>query len=85
MNLPPVNAAIPGVVIDTNVALDLLVFPDGRQEVLDEDEFAALNLDADDQHSARAALAELQALFAPPVRLRLDQPARRKNKTAPQD
>jgi predicted nucleic acid-binding protein len=34
MNLPPVNAAIPGVVIDTNVALDLLVFNEPRVQPL---------------------------------------------------
>lgn len=72
-----------GAVAFRDLALDLLVFPDGRQEVLDEDEFAALSLSEDDRQRAQAALAELQALFAPPVRIRLDRPPRRKNKTAP--
>jgi len=72
-----------GTVAFRDLALDLLVFPDGRQEVLDEDEFAALAIDEADQQRAQAALAELKALFAPPVRVRLDQPLRRKNNTAP--
>lgn len=47
-----------------DLALDLWVAPDGKQTVLDEDEFAALNLDADTRSRARAALAELQQLFS---------------------
>jgi predicted RNA-binding protein associated with RNAse of E/G family len=46
-----------------DLALDLWVAPDGTQTVLDEDEFAALDLDAETCSKARAALAELQALF----------------------
>ena len=46
-----------------DLALDLLVFPDGRQLVLDEDEFAELNLPAELQAQARAGLRELQSLF----------------------
>ena len=46
-----------------DLALDLLVFPDGRQRVLDEDEFAELNLSAADVQAATSALAELQHLF----------------------
>jgi len=38
--------------------------PDGTQTVLDEDEFAALDLDAETSQQARAALEELQKLFA---------------------
>ncbi len=47
-----------------DLALDLLVFPDGRQVVLDEDEFAALPLDARTRTQARRALATLQRHFA---------------------
>ena len=47
-----------------DLALDLLVLADGRQLVLDEDEFAALNLDEARALQARAALADLQGLFA---------------------
>ncbi len=46
-----------------DLALDLLVFPDGRQLVLDEDEFLALSLDAATKTRARRALSELKALF----------------------
>jgi len=46
-----------------DLALDLLVFPDGRQIVLDEDEFAALPLSDAERHQARIALDELRARF----------------------
>jgi uncharacterized protein len=46
-----------------DLALDLWVAPDGRQVVLDEDEFAALGLDAKTGLRARAALEELRKLF----------------------
>jgi predicted RNA-binding protein associated with RNAse of E/G family len=46
-----------------DLALDLLVFPDGRQIVLDEDEFAALDISAELRIKARTALAELQENF----------------------
>jgi uncharacterized protein len=46
-----------------DLALDLLVFPDGRQLVLDEDEFAVLALDEETQQKARRALDELHQLF----------------------
>lgn len=60
-----------GQVAYVDLALDLLVFPDGRQVVLDEDEFLELDLDENTCRQARAALAELQRLFKPPVTLRL--------------
>jgi hypothetical protein len=47
----------------TDLALDLLVFPDGRQVVLDEEEFRALPIDERLRAQARAALEELQAYF----------------------
>lgn len=46
-----------------DLALDLLVFPDGRQFVLDEDEFADLPLTQAQRHKAQRALFELQARF----------------------
>jgi protein associated with RNAse G/E len=46
-----------------DLALDLLVFPDGRQMILDEDEFAALDITHDLQARARAALEELRQRF----------------------
>ncbi len=45
-----------------DLALDLLVFPDGRQLILDEDEFSLLALDDTRRQQARMALAELQSL-----------------------
>jgi hypothetical protein len=53
----------PAAISYIDLALDLLVFPDGRQLVLDEDEFAALDITPGLRLQARAALAELQALF----------------------
>lgn len=45
-----------------DLALDLMVYPDGRTLVLDEDEFAALNLDENTRTHALNALQELQNL-----------------------
>jgi protein associated with RNAse G/E len=47
-----------------DLALDLIVFPDGRQVVVDEDEFEKLDIPDKDRQQARAALKELQQLFA---------------------
>jgi predicted RNA-binding protein associated with RNAse of E/G family len=47
-----------------DLALDLWVAPDGKATVLDEEEFAALDLDAETRRQARAALGELLKFFA---------------------
>lgn len=57
-----------GIVAYRDLALDLLVFPDGRQIVLDEDEFAALSLSPREHGMALAALTELQAYFEEKIR-----------------
>lgn len=62
-----------GQVAYVDLALDLLVFPDGRQIILDEDEFVELELDENTCSRARSALAELQQIFKPPVTLRLEE------------
>lgn len=64
------NVTLPAEIEDREIryvdlALDLLVFLDGRQLVLDEDEFAALQLDETTRTQARAALEELSGLFTP--------------------
>ncbi|RPI34008.1 MAG: DUF402 domain-containing protein [Chloroflexota bacterium] len=46
-----------------DLVLDLLVYPDGRQIVLDEDEFNLLRLNIEIQEQARSSLTELQSLF----------------------
>ena len=51
-----------------DLALDLLVFPDGHQIVLDEDEFASLDLPLSARHKAQEALAELQSMFKQQLR-----------------
>jgi uncharacterized protein len=60
----PVVMEAANVISYVDLALDLWVAPDGTQTVLDEDEFAALDLDAETRSKALAALAELQALFS---------------------
>lgn len=47
-----------------DLGLDLLVFPDGRQVVLDEDEFNALDLSPHERNLALTALAELRVYFS---------------------
>jgi predicted RNA-binding protein associated with RNAse of E/G family len=46
-----------------DLALDLLVYPDGRQLTLDEDEFAALDAPEDIRAGARRGLEAVKALF----------------------
>jgi len=46
-----------------DLALDLLVYPDRRQLVLDEEEFLGLHLSEAEQNQARRGLQELQSLF----------------------
>ena len=46
-----------------DLALDLLVFPDGKQIILDEDEFAQMKISIQVRQQALDALAELQSRF----------------------
>jgi predicted RNA-binding protein associated with RNAse of E/G family len=46
-----------------DLALDLLVFPDGRQLALDADEFAALEIPPHIQEQGKASLRRLQEIF----------------------
>lgn len=48
----------------TDLALDLWVTPDGEMHVLDEDEFEALGLCAQDRENALIALGEVKGSFA---------------------
>jgi hypothetical protein len=52
-----------GKISYVDLALDLLVFPDGHSLVLDQDEFEALNLDDKTRGQALQALMDLQAIF----------------------
>jgi predicted RNA-binding protein associated with RNAse of E/G family len=47
-----------------DLALDLLVFPDRSQLLLDEDEFIDLGLENLEQEKARAAMLELKTIFS---------------------
>ena len=49
-----------GEVRADDLALDVLILPDGEVTVLDEDEFAALDLSPDEQRRARAAVDDLR-------------------------
>ena len=62
------NITTPAVIEEQTIyyndlALDLLVFPDGRQLVLDEDEFIDLDLSKEIQGMACSALDELSNIF----------------------
>jgi len=70
------NVAFParfihGQVSYVDLALDLLVYPDGRQLVLDQGEFEDLHLPEQTRKKALAALVQLQQLFSTPVTFRL--------------
>jgi len=52
-----------GAVSYVDLALDLWVSADGKQTVLDEDEFEELSLNETERDEALNALAELQQLF----------------------
>ena len=62
------NVGMPAVIEDSvvsyvDLALDLWVSADGKQTVLDEDEFEELNLDAGLRADALNGLEEMKALF----------------------
>ena len=64
------NVALPAEIdADTisyvDLALDLLVYPDGKQLVLDEDEFTGLAITPEVRRQALDALKGLQNLFTP--------------------
>jgi len=52
----------PGEITYVDLALDLLVYPDMRYLILDEDEFRCLNIDETSRSKAREALEELISL-----------------------
>lgn len=63
------NIAKPAVIVDDSVsyvdlALDLWVTSDGKQMVLDEDEFDGLDLDIETRSMALRGLEALQAYFS---------------------
>jgi uncharacterized protein len=72
------NIALPadfneGSVSYVDLALDLLVYPDGRQVVLDEDEFTVLGLAPEQKRKALASLDEVRSLFRVPGGMRLEE------------
>lgn len=62
------NVCAPAVIsaeqiIFRDFALDLLVYPDGRQVVLDEDEFDVLHCSPEERSLALAGLTQVQSYF----------------------
>ena len=53
----------PETISYVDLALDLLVYPDGKQLVLDEDEFAELQISEGEREQALRALDELKGIF----------------------
>jgi len=62
-NISSPATEIDGKLTYQDCALDLLVFPDGRQIILDKDEFEALSLTPEKRKRILAALLELQRFF----------------------
>jgi len=60
-------------IVYRDLALDLLVFPDGTQKVLDVDEFEAIEIPSKDRHQALMALHELKAIFQHPADFRVQR------------
>jgi len=58
----PVRLEVGNLYYD-DLALDLLVFPDGHRLILDEDEFIQMNLSELDSQHAQDGLKELEILF----------------------
>jgi protein associated with RNAse G/E len=63
------NVGYPAVISENSIAyrdlaLDLLIYPDGKQKVLDEHEFEALPISQEVQIAARQALLELKEKFS---------------------
>ncbi len=61
------------VIAYVDLAIDLLVYPDGRMLELDEEEFLALQLENGEQRSARTAMEELKGLFLRPGGVSLER------------
>ena len=58
-------AVVQGDVISyDDLALDLFVYPDGSFRILDEDEFAQLDISTADRAAALAGLSELETIFS---------------------
>jgi predicted RNA-binding protein associated with RNAse of E/G family len=63
----------PGQIAYDDLALDLLVYSDGRQLVLDENEFEELELSLEDQDNARRALERLKELLKNPAQFSFEK------------
>lgn len=63
----------PNQIAYDDLALDLLVYPDGHQLVLDEGEFEKLNLPTQDQEKARNGLHELMELLKNPAQFSFEE------------
>ena len=54
---------VDGLLVYRDYALDLIVFPDGKQVLLDEDEYNELDLSKKEIDTIQSALTDLQAYF----------------------
>ena len=59
-NIPRPARIEQGHICAEDLALDLLVYPDGRRRVLDEDEFEEIDLSESDRKNALSALEKLK-------------------------
>jgi len=67
----PVKVA-EGLISYDDLALDLLVYPDRRILLLDEDEFSELLLSREEETHAKNALRQLKNIFSQPEAFRMD-------------
>lgn len=75
------NVCLPPEIVDgeiryVDLALDLLVYPNGSKQVLDEDEFAELNLSEEVKKQASQALEDLKQLVNPCHGFRIEKQSR---------
>jgi uncharacterized protein len=62
-----------GLLSYIDLALDLVVFPDGRRIVLDEEDYDGLSLGTIDKKRSMSAMKDLKHIFTKPVRLELEK------------
>jgi hypothetical protein len=71
------NVAEPAVISNDGIsfidlALDVLVFPNGKIQLLDEEEFARLDLTPEQNSKSLEAVEELKDIFHPPIAYHLE-------------
>jgi uncharacterized protein len=64
---------VEGVISYVDLSLDLVVFPDGRRVVLDEDDYEELGLSPVERKRSLSAMKELKHIFSRPIRFELEK------------